>query len=382
MLLSSSRLLIIMRMPLYSRFSPLTLALVSPLSFATGLNFWESSTSNSSLASANGAKAVDASILATAPSSMTQLKNTTVTANVTYYQVTTDYNIFGTESQKSQASPIPAGFMVTPINDNWYFGLAAYSRTAADISLPDLAPLPISDLKETRVRPIVVSLAPSLAYQYNDVSIALTAEYLYGDYLLEQKSCGLFQCNGTTETSGNTSGWSGALSATWAVNQEFTLAIAHRFDSQFGDDEIQFQLPSITSIYGTIQITEQLQWHNTFSLSRWNGQGIHYNNYSDPVGLLQGHRHSKRVGTSMSYDWNKLTLRGGVSADEAIDSYGGNDIRYRIGLAYRFTQNLTFDVAGFKEDYAEKQFSDGKQTLVNVSNSGVGVSVGISYKFN
>ncbi|MCL9773502.1 OmpP1/FadL family transporter [Vibrio methylphosphonaticus] len=367
---------------MYSRPLPFILALVSSSSYATGLNFWESSASNSALASANGAKAIDASILATAPSSMTQLKGTTVTANVTYYQVTTDYNIFGKQSQKSQASPIPAGFMVTPINDKWYFGLAAYSRTAADISLPDLAPLPISELRETRVRPIVVSLAPSVAYRHNDVSIALTAEYLYGDYLLEQQNCGLFQCNGTTETSGNTSGWSGALSATWAVNQAMTLAIAHRFDSQFGDDEIQFQLPSITSVYGTIQINEQLQWHNTFSLSRWNGQGIHYQNYSDPVGLLRGHRHSKRAGTSMSYDWDKLTLRGGLSIDEAIDSYGGNDIRYRIGLAYRFTQRLTLDVTGFKEDYAEKQFSDGKQTLVNVSNNGVGVSVGISYQFN
>ncbi len=308
----------------------LSTLMLTPISSATGLNFWESSTSNSALASANGASAVDASILAIAPSSMTQLKSTTVTASVTRYQVDTDYNILGTKANYSKANPIPAGFLVIPLESNWYVGLAAYSRTAADISIPETklgGVIPV--LNEARVRPIVVSFAPSIAYKINDVSLGLTLEYQYADYLLERNECNFWGKCSLETTEGNTNGWSGALSATWHANSWLTLAATHRLASDFGDSNIQFDLPSITSVYGTIAITESWSWHNTFSLSRWDGQGVTYADYSDPIQLLKGSRHSKRYATSMEYRVGNLALRGGVSIDEAIDAFGGEDVRYR-----------------------------------------------------
>lgn len=355
----------------------LSALMLNPIANATGLNFWESSTSNSALASANGAEAVDASILATAPSSMTQLTSTTVTASVTRYQVDTDYDILGTKAAYSKANPIPAGFLVMPLESNWYVGLAAYSRTAADISVPDIAFLPTN----ARTRPIVVSFAPSVAYKMGNFSIGATLEYQYADYLLEVKKCELFTCSLET-TTGNTNGWSGALSATWQANSWLTLAATHRLASDFGDSNIQFDLPSITSIYGTVAITDNWSWHNTFSLSRWNGKGVFYSDYRDRIGLLKGSRDSKRYATSMEYRIGNLALRGGASIDEAIDSFGGEDIRYRLGAAYNVSDRLTLDLTGFVENYARKNIAvDVLNTKVDVQNNGYGVSLGLTYRY-
>ncbi|WP_112479435.1 OmpP1/FadL family transporter [Vibrio variabilis] len=359
----------------------LSALMLNPIANATGLNFWESSTSNSALASANGAEAIDASILATAPSSMTQLTSTTVTASVTRYQVDTDYDILGTKAAYSKANPIPAGFLVMPLESNWYVGLAAYSRTAADISVPDIKFLGIPFHREARTRPIVVSFAPSVAYKMGNFSIGATLEYQYADYLLEAKKCEWFTCNVDT-TTGNTNGWSGALSATWQANSWLTLAATHRLASDFGDSNIQFDLPSITSVYGTIALTDNWSWHNTFSLSRWNGQGVTYSNYDDLFGLLKGSRHSKRYATSMEYRIGDFSLRGGASIDEAIDSFGGEDVRYRLGAAYNVSDNLTLDLTGFAENYARKYIAiDPLDTKVDVQNKGYGVSLGLTYRY-
>ena len=230
---------------------PALLSAVSLSTQATGLNFWESSSVNSALASANGAKASDASVLALTPSSITQLESPTVTANVTYYRVSTDYYLFGAETDYEQADPIPAGFFSMPVSDNWYLGLAIYSRTAADISVPQILLSP-----ETRVRPITVSIAPTVAYRWNDVSIGLTVESLQSQYLLEQEVC-VIRCQ-DNKIEGTTSGWSGAISATSQASPSFAIAATHRLASQYSDSNVEFDLPDITSVYATWSATKNL----------------------------------------------------------------------------------------------------------------------------
>lgn len=361
----------------------LSASMLTPISNATGLNFWESSSSNSALASANGAAPVDASILATAPSSMTQLTSTTVTASLIRYQVDTDYDILGTKSAYSKANPIPAGFLVMPLESDWYIGLAAYSRTAGDISISEFKlppPLHLRILDQAHVRPIVVSFTPSVAYRMGSVSLGLSLEYQYADYLLERNDCNFWgKCSEET-TKGNTNGWSGALSATWQASDWLRLAATHRLGSDFGDSNIQFDLPSITSIYGTIALTENWFWHNTYSLSRWDGQGITYADYSDPIQLLKGSRDSKRYATSMEHRMGDLALRGGVSIDEAIDSFGGEDVRYRLGGAYSINDYLTVDVSGFSEHYARKNVRLINNLQVDALNQGYGISLSITYR--
>ena len=153
---------------------------------ATGFNFWESSSLNSSLAAANGAWARDASVLALAPSSITQLQDMQLSATVNLYSVATDYEIFGQEAQYEVANPVPSGFFVMPFQENWHFGVGIYSRTAADISVPSI---PVVNPDEVRLAPILISVTPSLAYRWGALSLGASLEYLHADYGFDQIKC-------------------------------------------------------------------------------------------------------------------------------------------------------------------------------------------------
>lgn len=352
-----------------------SLLVVSSQSFATGLNFWESSATNSALASANGARAIDASILATSPSSMTQLEQTQLTANLTRYQIKTDYDILSFQSQYTKLGLIPAAFFVKPLSPNWYFGLAIYSRTAADITIPKITIF----FPKTRVHPVVVSFAPSMAYKIGDLSLGLTLEYQYADYLLEQNQCTILgRCN-LKEIEGNTKGFSGGISATWQINDTVALSLNHTIPSQFDDHNINLDLPSITHAYASIKLLNNLYWHNGYSLSRWKNKQIKYTEYSDFIGLLKGSRNSQRFASSFEYQINKWAFMGGISFDEAVDPLGGNDIRYRLGISHQFNDKFKFDLAGFSEKYAHK-FHQSTIGNVDVKNKGYGISFGVTFQ--
>lgn len=358
--------------------SGLLLLVAMQQTHATGLNFWESSTLNSSLASANGAIANDASVLALAPSSMTQLKNPTVSASIIYYEVTTDYTIFGNQTQYNTGNPIPMGFFVSPINESFFFGLSIYSRTAADITVPRI---PLVHPKETRVTPITVSMTPSMAYKIDNISLAASLEYIYVQHDLEQTSCSILGVCETSIQQGNTHGWSGALSATWQINPFISMAVNHRFSADFGVEDIDIELPAITSLYSGMALGKNAVWHITYSYTQWKDKGITYANYNDPVGLLIGSQDSQRLASSLEYQLGDWTLRGGISFDEAIDPFGGIDKRYRLGLGYDISEQIEINAAVVNENYAKKEASVGGTTLVEVQNSGNAFSLGGSYQF-
>ena len=344
---------------------------------ATGFNFWEGSALNSALANANGAKARDASVQAMVPASITQLKTPIITASITHYQVDTDYKIFGNETEYSVANPIPSGFFSAPINDDWYFGLAIHSRAAADISVPSII---LVHPDEARLKPITVSIAPTIAYKAENISIALTGEYLVSEHELHQTQCRFNRCETEIET-GNASGVSGAVSATWQINSLASVALMHRFDAQLKNNEIDILLPAITSIYSTIELVKKLDLDLSYSLSRWKGKGIKFTNYSDVLGLLQGYQDSNRFAAGLEYQIEDWFLRAGFSSDEAIDPLGGYDKRYRIGAGYQATSNIHLNLSAFKEIYAIKKFSTNDVDLVRVQNKGQGLSLGMSYQF-
>ena len=351
--------------------------ILAPDAYATGLNFWESSSLNSSLASANGAIGNDASVLALAPSSMSQLSKPTISASLTYYEVTTDYSIFGNETQYNTANPIPMGFYVTPVNENLSFGLGIYSRTAADISVPSIV---LVHPNETRVTPITVSVSPSISYKIGDISLGASLEYIHAQYALEQTSCFFALCDTTTQED-TTHGWSGAISGTWVINSFASIALAHRLSTQFGDGNIDIDLPAITSLYSSIAFSQSITWHSTYSYTQWNDKGITYTDYDDVIGLLIGSQDSQRLATSLEYRLGNWSFRGGVSFDEAIDQFGGIDKRYRLGVGYVINENLELNLAIVNENYAKKEAVVDTTTLVKVQNSGNAYSLGASYKF-
>ena len=110
-------------------------------------------------------------------------------------------------------------------------------------------------------------------------------------------------------------------------------------------------------------------------------QGFTYTNYNDPIGLLIGYQNSQRLATSIEHNLGDWSLRAGISFDEAIDQLGGLDKRYRLGVGYKATKELTLNAAMVNEDYARKEATAGDTTLVKVQNSGNAFSFGVDYTF-
>ncbi|MCP3700393.1 MAG: hypothetical protein GY920_18035 [Aliivibrio sp.] len=356
------------------------LCLSSP-TFATGLTFWESSPNNTALAAANGAIALDSSVLALAPSSITQLNTKNISVAVASYKVTTDYNMFGEKNQYSKANPIPSFFVSTPLANNFYGGLSIYSRNAADISIPEggftfpLFPgidIPITISKQTRVMPILVSTAPTLAYRFGNFSVASTLEYIHAQYELETK---------TSLMDGTTNGWSGAFSATWQLDN-INFAYKHQLDSNFDDKNVAFALPSQNIFYISLMPTKSWTINTAYSETKWKEKGVFYTDYTDPFGLIKGSKHSRRLAFSTSYQLNNLRFMAGYSEDEAIDTFGGIDKRYRLGIAYKINSNWDISMSWLKERYAHKEAKLEDSTLVSVQNNGKALSLGVNYQFN
>ena len=351
---------------------------ISPSANATGFNFWESSSLNSSLAAANGALARDASVMALSPSSITQLEDTQLSATVNFYSVSTDYEIFGQEAQYEVANPVPSGFFVMPLRDNWHFGVGIYSRTAADISVPRI---PLVNPDEVRLQPILLSLTPSLAYRWGALSLGVSLEYIHADYGLDQTKCRPVAGCEDLNLEGNNHGWSGNLSATWQISERFTLALSHQLPSDFDDENFQVALPSITRIYFSARMTEGLYWHNSYSYSQWEDKGMTFTDYPDNLGLLVGQTNSHRFATGLDYQLDKWRFGLGFSIDEAIDNFGGNDYRYRVGGGYQLAERWAVDANFMIENYAAKSADINGTPVVKVQNQGSSLSFGLRYLF-
>jgi long-subunit fatty acid transport protein len=348
---------------------------------ATGLGFWEASTSVSALAGAHGASAVDASALSINPSSIAQLDSATVTVAASRYQVDTSYAfVDGALTQDySTAEVIPAGFFTSPLDDNWHLGLAIYSRNAADITVPSI---PFLHPNESNVAPIMVSLAPSIVFAKDNWSIGMTVEYIHSQYSYDYTKCKIFLGCSDYSIQDTTSGWSGGLSGTWQATPWLSVAASHKFSTDFSDPNIDIQLPSVTSLFTTIHATPDLNLHLSYSYSAWTGKGVRYTDYNDVFGLLVGYDDSQRLAGSMEYHLGKLMLMAGASADQAIDVFGGTDVRVRAGLGYSITPNWRLDAAVVSENYSEKQEQVNGVTVVNVQNEGLLLGLGVNYQFN
>lgn len=357
----------------------LVLLIVAPSANATGLNFWESSAFNSSLGAANGAWARDASVLALAPSSMTQLEDTQLSATLNFYSVSTDYEIFQQEAQYEVANPIPSGFFVLPLRRNWHFGMGIYSRTAADISVPSII---LVNPNEVRLKPILLSLTPSLAYRWGSLSLGVSLEFLYADYGFDQIQCRPIAGCEEIKLEGQNHGWSGNLSATWQFSGRVAVALSHQLPSDFHDENLQVALPPITRVYLSALMMEGLHWHHSYSYSQWKDKGMSFVGYPDNFGLLIGQKNSHRYATGLDYEFNQWRVGLGFSVDQAIDSFGGYDYRYRVGGGYQLAERWSVDFSYMNEQYAAKSADISGTTVVKVQNQGSSFSLGLRYLFN
>jgi long-subunit fatty acid transport protein len=226
----------------------------------------------------------------------------------------------------------------------------------------------------------MVSVAPSLVYSRDNWSLGITAEYIHSQYSLEYTTCGVFKCNQISVLD-ETSGWSGAISGTLQVNSQLSLAGAYKFATEFGDQNIDIQLPSVASLFATYHANPNLNIHLSYSYSEWKNKGVRYADYDDPIGLLVGANDSHRLATSLEYHLGCAMMMLGMSADQAIDAFGGNDIRLRAGLGYNFGDHWRIDGVVVSENYAEKVGEASGITFVSVQNEGMLLGLGVNYQF-
>ena len=325
--------------------------------------------------------AQDASVIALSPSSITQLKQTNVDVSVIQYRVTSDYKIFGATSEYEAENLIPAFFMSSALNEQFYVGFGIYSRTAVDISTPEIGPSRTPVFYETHVKPIVVSATPVLAYRWETLSVAVGIEYMRAQYLFEQTRRAFRKDDQYVEREGTTEGWSGTLSLTWMPETYVSVALKYQDKSDFGDDDIMFDLPSITSLYVSFKPIESWILNVSYSETAWVDKGVRFNDYKDPFGLLVGSQNSERIGVSTSYQWQQWIFMLGYSQDEEIDSLGGLDKRYRIGVSYGVNTDWKITATWMDEQYAEKEYDFESVNLVSVNNNGDSMSLGIHYHF-
>lgn len=364
---------------MYQRAFSLCLFAFSWSSLATGLSFWESSATNTALAAANGAIAQDSSVIALAPSSITQLQQSNLDVSVIRYHVTTDYKIFGTTSQYEAENLIPSFFMSSALNDAFYVGLGIYSRTAVDISTPEIGTSRKPVFYETHVKPIVVSATPVLAYRWNTLSAAIGIEYMRTNYLLEQTRRAFRKDDEYVEIEGTTEGWSGMLSMTWMPQTYVSVSAKYQGKSDFGDEQVTFDLPAITSLYASFELMKSWMLNTSYSYTDWDEKGVRFNEYPDPFGLLVGSQDSQRFAVSTSYELYNWLFMLGYSQDEEVDVLGGQDKRYRLGLRYGVTTNWSFTVTWMHERYEEKKYDFESVNLVSVKNTGNSGSLGVHY---
>ncbi|SHG94301.1 OmpP1/FadL family transporter [Ferrimonas marina] len=343
---------------------------------ASGLGFWEWSASATALANANGAAATDATVASQLPAAMQGLGESQVLASVVNYQVTTDYELpLMPELGYQTTDPIPSMFAVHR-QDQWSFGLGIHSRTAADIQVPQIRYL---GQAEARLKPIVVSVAPSLSHSWGAWSLGVGGEWLVADYQLTSGDCHwLLGCRGW-EQSGRLSGSSFNLSGHWRGDQH-RVGVLWRAPTQFGNEEIDLDLPSMTVLSHSYQLRNQWQTHLSISHTAWEDRGVRFRDYADLFGLLVGHNHSWRVALGADYRWREWELRMGYSQEQAVDRLGGWDSRWRLGLGRTLLGRWQWDGSLMYERYAEKQQQVDPFTVA-IENQGLAVSTSLSYRF-
>ena len=196
------------------RFAPLFLTMLSCTAHSSGFNFWESSPINTALGHANGAMAFDASALASNPATISQLTQAEFQSHVMFYRVESDFSIFGDDNQYQSQNGIPSLFVTGELDSNAFLGFGIYSRTAGQLSLPQIGSDRFPLAYETVIKPVVVSVAPSFVYQWGNVSLGVTPELLIGDFHFQQIKKGLGQQK-HDQFQGEEVGWSGKLSASY-----------------------------------------------------------------------------------------------------------------------------------------------------------------------
>ena len=401
---------------------------------AEGFAIMENSARGMSLAGGLIARGGDASTLAYNPAAMTMLEGTQLQANLAvsqfYWGVDTRNDAgenTGNYHSAHQTWPIPAFYVTHQLNDDWWFGLASYTRFGLGVKYPHNWP---GGANLHSVQLITSSFNPNIAYKINDhLSIAVGAEMMIASMqmrknlnsnpALQALSPGDVSINGHGVSFGGNVALHARLNDQWSLGLTYRAPMSlkvsgkTRYDNQLAQKYPALHAIQNSDLRGTLHLPDSIGFGVAYKplenlsfeadavytlWSRFQDFNIHM---KDPVNADQNSprywKNSWTLGISAEYkpvDW--MALRLGFMyetspmnlgyADYMVPSNGRNYYTAGVGFFYK---NWTFDLAymyihNHVLDYtdAAKQnpgsgIVPGRTTHPHAHNFGIG----IGYKF-
>jgi long-chain fatty acid transport protein len=359
--------------------SPLSIALVSALLASTnivmaaGFQIGEHSAAGIGRANAgDGAIADDASVIASNPALMTQLKQPTLTAAITYVEpdVTVDgTKTGGTEVAQDDIVPsvtIPSIFYVQSINDKLSVGIGAFTNFGLKSQYDD--DFTGSEFADT-ASITTININPSIAYKLNDsVSLGLGLNYLIAEAEFSSSVAGNDLL--ALEGDGTDYGWNAGLS--WQLNPATMIGLSYRSGFEIkltgdassdvipaynGDGELVLDLPEMANLSVAHQLNDTLQLSASIDYTNWS-------TFEKLEGDIEGAGkvHIKdenwteayRYSVGATYQFNpKVKLRGGIAYDESpveaeyrtLSIPDSNRVWYSTGANFMVNDKMDVDVA-------------------------------------
>lgn len=391
---------------------------------AAGFQVSESSATGLGRAFAGDAAIADnASVLAKNPAGMTKIKSTQVSGALSYINpevdVTdnTDYSVVGGNSYNkySNIAPsqfVPASYIVSPINEDWYWGLGIFSNYGFATDFPDSAAAgPQAGFSEI----LTINFNPSLAYQVNEhLSLGAGFNVIYADAELKRRLgyagdlIGQPAGNEAIKLKGDDFGYGWNVGALIEIDENNRFGISYRskvklnFDGDVYDRtgaatfnpgskvdaKLRLDLPDMLEIAGFHQLNDQWAVHYSYNWTNWSRfeQILATSDACVANECLQkseSYHDSSRysIGATYTYD-PKWTFRAGFAFDEqagatTISIPDTDRYWYSVGSTYNWAENLSLDFAFTYLDSKTQHFSED----LGLQNEGEFKSEGPAYLF-
>ncbi|EPW6707310.1 outer membrane protein transport protein [Vibrio parahaemolyticus] len=336
--------------------------------------------------SGEGAVADNASVLARNPAAMTLFKEAQFSGALSI--VDPEVNVYDTlhKEQSDDVAPlqvVPAGYYISPINDNWAWGIGMFTTYGVatdypnDISAGDMA-------GDTSL--LSVNINPNIAYRINEkFSVGGGINLVYAEAELTRHKGALARILGGNKSDnlvgmeGETFAWGWNIGALYELNENNRFGFGYRskVDLDFDDGEfssydsgrapsakvdgrLKISLPSIIELSAFHQLNAEWAVHYGWQQTDWStfkelkatspqcNDGTAGQCFYKPEKYEDNNRYSIGATYTLNADW---TFRAGFAYDEqageATLSIPDSDrFWYSAGLTYAMNENLTFD-AGF-----------------------------------
>lgn len=378
--------------------------------------------------SGEAAVADNASVLARNPAAMTLFDTAQFSGALSI--VDPDVNVTDvTDPSKPQKSNdvapmafVPASYYISPINEQWAWGLALFTTYGVATDYPD--DIDAGDMAGNTAL-TSVNLNPNIAYRVNDnLSFGAGVNLVYAIAELDRHKGALYPTfSGTAEDKlismeGTTFSFGWNIGALYEVNDDNRFGVAYRsaveldFDGTFTDHtgaimsngsstdaNLKVDLPDIFEISGFHKLNQSWAVHYSVQRTMWSKfeelRATSANcDKKDGICFLKEEHYedSNRYSIGATHYLNdQWTLRAGYALDEkggkATLSIPDSDRNwYSAGATYQYSENLSFDagfalIASKSGSFKETNAGEQEYTFESEGNAYI-TALQVNYVFN